>query len=77
MLTGTKSTAASASSPAEGEKTSALSAALSAPVGAGRGLNPRPERSTHAKAGEQRTKNRNQKIDFGGGFPDLELREDI
>ena len=27
---------------------------------AGRGLNPRPERSTHAKAGEQRTENMNQ-----------------
>ena len=26
-------------------------------VNAGRGLNPRPERSTHAKAGEPRTEN--------------------
>ena len=37
---------------------------------AGRGLNPRPERSTHAKAGEQRTENRNQYKRFisGGCF---------
>ena len=35
------------------------------PNGAGRGLNPRPERSTHAKAGEQRLESRNQKIHFG------------
>ena len=41
---------------------------------AGRGLNPRPERSTHAKAGEQRTENRNQYLD---GSPDSELQEGI
>ena len=36
---------------------------------AGRGLNPRPERSTHAKAGEQRTENRNQLKDSFRGMP--------
>ena len=45
------------------------------PVLAGRGLNPRPERSTHAKAGEQQTENRSQSKDLfrGNVFPDLEL----
>ena len=43
---------------------------------AGRGLNPRPERSTHAKAGEQSPENRNQRFisgcfsgfGIGGGY---------
>ena len=51
---------------------------------AGRGLNPRPERSTPARAGEQRTENktscRSQAV-LGSGrvviFPDLELRMNI
>ena len=46
------------------------------PVLAGRGLNPRPERSTHAKAEEQQTENRSQSKDLfrGNVFPDLEFR---
>ena len=41
---------------------------------AGRGLNPRPERSTHAKAEEQTTENRNQCL---GGSLDSELHGNI
>ena len=41
---------------------------------AGRGLHPRPERSTHAKAGEQRAENRNQ---CSVGFPDSKLYRNI
>ena len=52
---------------------------LAPPFRAGRGLYPRPERSTHAKAGGWRTENRNQiKDSFRGDvFPDLELRGNI
>ena len=42
-------------------------------------MNPRPERSIHAKAGKQRTENRNRLKDSfrGDVFSDLELRADI
>ena len=45
------------------------------PAFAGRGLNPRPERSTHAKTGEQRTKKQTKRFISGDAFPDLELQE--
>ena len=45
---------------------------------AGRGLHPRPERSTHARAEEQRTESRNQKHSFHSAlFPDLESQANI
>ena len=44
---------------------------------AGRGLNPRPERSTHARAGEQQTEKESKDSFRGNAFPDLESLEDI
>ena len=47
----------------------------------GRGFNPRPaqrlERSTHAKAEEQQTENKNQHSFRDNAFPDLESQADI